>query len=339
MNDLAPALFGVPRPLRDADLLPDDQPFKPFPPIRRWRNNAGVRALVFMATLVAASLLFMIVLVMGLSLTGTTSPEDMQATLTPLSSAVLIPPAALAYWVLTRWFEGRRPVYEASWRRAGRGVLTGLALGAGLMLACTAILGLLGVYRIEGFNPAHNPWPFIIAGGFGAGIFEEILFRGVLFRLVEDTFGTWASAAVSGLVFGFVHMTNDHATVQGALGIALTAGLLLPALYVFTRSLWVVMGVHFAWNVVQGSVLGIVVSGGTAAGDGFIRSSLTGPELLSGGTFGIEASVVTIVLLTLIAAWLFTQVHRRGLVVQPSWVRRRRLSAAEPVNPAELVAG
>ena len=85
------------------------------------------------------------------------------------------------------------------------------------------------------------------------------------------------------------------------------------------------MGVHFAWNAVQGPLLGIVVSGSSAGGTGLIRSTMNGPEWLSGGAFGAEASAVMIVLLTAVGVFLMVEVGRRGLAAQPTWVRRRLL--------------
>lgn len=320
-------VLGQPAGLREADLLPPDQPLKPYPPLKRWRYNAGVRLAIFLASFAVIS--FGLGMVAGVALVaGGASSEDLFRVFSDWGNILAIPVSLLAYWLLVRVVEQRRPAYEFSARRLPRGVLlVGLALGTIFILASVGVLALFGAYRVEGFNPSYSPWGAILSAGFGAAIVEEIVFRGVLFRLFEDTFGTWIAVAVSGLVFGFAHITNPQATLQGAVAIALEAGVLFAALYAFTRNLWLVMGVHFAWNVVQGPVLGIVLSGTSARGAGFVESTLAGPEWLSGGQFGMEASLVTIVLLTAIGVWLLVEIARRGLVVQPSWVRRRALLA------------
>lgn len=331
MPHLTERVLGAPTPLRALDLLPPDQPLKPFPPVRRWRYNAGVRALVFAVVFVLVTLLLALATGAALAL-AVGDPQRSNALLQRYAMVLAIPASLVAYGVLGRWWEGRRPVHELALRRAPAGLAVGLGLGAVFMLGSVGLLALLGAYRVHGFDPTYDPWPALISAGFVAGIVEEILFRGILYRLLEDTFGTWAAVGLSGLAFGVAHITNPHATWQGALGIALEAGLLFAALYAFTRSLWVVIGVHFAWNVVQGPVLGIVVSGSSSQGSGFIRSTLTGPEWLSGGGFGAEASLVTIAALTAVAIWLLVEIHRRGLVVAPTWVRRRRLSASVPAT-------
>lgn len=231
----------------------------------------------------------------------------------------------LAYLVLAVFVERRRPL-ELQPRRAA-GLAHGLALGAALFLASFGLIALLGGYRFDGVDPTYDPWLMVFVVGLVAGTTEEMMFRGVLFRLTEELVGTWGAAAVSGAVFGLVHLTNPDATPWGAIAIGLEAGLMFALLYVVTRSLWVCMGAHAAWNVVQGPILGVAVSG-TGDPGGFILTSPAGPDWLSGGRFGAEASYVTVALLVAFTVWLAVVAVRRGLVVAPWWTRRRRFPAA-----------
>jgi len=169
-----------------------------------------------------------------------------------------------------------------------------------------------------------------------AGVAEEIVLRGVLFRYVESLLGTWASVAISAVIFGGLHLSNENATLTGAVAIALEAGVMFAVLYALTRSLWVVVGVHAGWNLMQGLGLGIVVSGSSDTGMGFLVSNPTGPEFVSGGGFGIEASVVSVVVWLLVAAYLSWRLVRTGGVVAPAWVRHRRLPG-NPVAPSPLI--
>lgn len=321
-HPLARLLGGFVEPLRASDLLSEDHPHRPHPPVHRWRYNAAVRALVFFLIAVAITGLIAAAVGVGWVLLR---PEVPFPSSSPYLSALAIPGFVAAYLVLALVIEKRRPPVELAARRAG-GLWSGLALGVVLQLLCVGVLWAAGAYRVHGFDPAYNPLPMLVAAGFGAAINEEIVFRGILYRLLEETFGTWAAVAVSGLVFGLAHLTNPHASLQGALAIALQAGILFAALYALTRSLWVVIGLHFAWNVVQGPLLGIVVSGTAGEGRGYVRSTLEGPDWLAGGGFGMEASLVTVLILTALAVWLLVIIQRRGLAVAPFWVRRRRLS-------------
>lgn len=92
-------------------------------------------------------------------------------------------------------------------------------------------------------------------------------------------------------------------------------------LYHVTRSLTLCMGVHGAWNFMQGTVYGIPVSGTTA--DGWLVSTRTGPDWLSGGVFGAEASVVALGLCSLATLALIVLALRRRsiLPMRPSRLR------------------
>ncbi|MBD8873236.1 type II CAAX endopeptidase family protein [Rhodanobacter sp. DHB23] len=242
---------------------------------------------------------------------------------TPMSSAlvylaVFVLPAIVTYLFLVRIVERRKPA-ELALRR-WPGALGGLLAGGLLFSTVVGVLWLLGSYHVTGFNP-HADWlPALLLAGIGAGIGEEILFRGVLFRIIEEGLGTWAALLVSALFFGFAHAGNPGATAWSSAAIAIEAGLLFALLYHVTRSLPLCMGLHAAWNFCQGTVYGIPVSGMKA--DGWLVSTRTGPDWLSGGVFGAEASVVALTLCLLCSAALLALALRRHSVVPPSWRRR-----------------
>lgn len=234
--------------------------------------------------------------------------------------------ALAVYAGFVRFIEGR-PVRELSRAGIGRELGTGLAIGAGLYTLCVLILMALGIYRIEGLNPVSFMLP-AVAMALSSGIFEELVFRGALFRIVEEMAGSWVSVAVSSLVFGFVHLMNPAATVIGAVFISIEAGLLLAAAYMVTRRLWMSMGFHMAWNYTQSAVFSGVVSGGDSD-PGLIKSSIVGPAVLTGGSFGLESSLVAFVLCTATGVVLLVMAVRRGHVVPPCW-RRAEPSAGLP---------
>lgn len=320
LSHLVAAGAARPRPI---DLLPADQPVKPRPPARRWRYSPGVRLLAFVGGLIVAT-----VLVLGLGQIPIVAEAAAQHwSLVRLAELVV---AVFAYLVLL-WVEQRRPV-ELDVRRIG-GLGWGLLLGAGLCVLVVGILCAVGSYRVVGVNPSYPIVPALISTGLVAAVAEEIMFRGVLLRLVEDSLGTWAAIVIGALVFGGAHLSNQNASLWGAMAIALEAGVLFSALYVVTRSLWWCMGLHFAWNVLQGPVFGSAVSGSGAA-SGLLKAQFSGPDWLTGGIFGIEASVVSVALLTALGMWLLWLVHRDGVAVAPRWVRRRRLLVEASSAPA-----
>jgi membrane protease YdiL (CAAX protease family) len=228
-------------------------------------------------------------------------------------------PTVLAYLILVKAVE-RRPVTEL----APRKILPDGALGvvAGLLLFSTVVgvLWLLGSYHVVGTHPDAQWLPALLTAGMGAGIAEEIICRGVLFRIVEEGLGTWWALLISALFFGAAHLANPEATVWAALAIAIEAGLLFGLLYHLTRSLSLCIGLHAAWNFAQGTIYGIPVSG--LGVDGWLVSRRTGPDWLSGGAFGAEASVVALALCSVCSVALLVVALRRGTLQRVAWRRR-----------------
>ena len=302
--------------------MPADQPFKPWPPEHRWRYSPGVRLLAFGVAAVAVMAGFVALGRIG-PVAEVVSRHWWLARLEQLVAVVV------AFAVLL-WVEQRRPVELAPRRWTGLG--WGMLLGAGLCVTVFAILLSVGSYRVTGLDPGYPILPALISTGLVAAVAEEIGFRGVLFRLSEDLFGTWTAVAISAAAFGLAHLINPGASLWGALAIAVEAGVLFAAVYVVTRSLWWCIGLHFSWNMLQGPLFGSSVSGSGSA-SGLIRAQFSGPAWLTGGGFGVEASVVTAALMTAVAVVLLARVRREKLAVSPAWTRRRRLVVGAPLDP------
>ena len=108
----------------------------------------------------------------------------------------------------------------------------------------------------------------------------------------------------------------------------LAAKLLLGAAYLLTRRLWMAIGVHFAWTFTQEGIFGVDVSGNEAGG--LIESQLGGPDLISGGSFGVEASIFAIVIGLALGAVFLVLAHRRGNFKKPFWSTRKTPQQYEP---------
>jgi uncharacterized protein len=186
---------------------------------------------------------------------------------------------------------------------------TGLVLGAGLFTTVVGVLAATGHYRFVGHG-ALAAFCLPLALSVYSGVVEELLFRGLVFRLIERSWGTWIALVCSAVPFGIIHMVNPHATIVGAIAIIFEAGILLAAAYLLTRRLWLAMGLHAAWNFTQGGVFGIVTSGNDLQGWG--HSELTGPDWLTGGPFGAEGSMVALALCTITGLLLLRAAHARG---------------------------
>lgn len=233
----------------------------------------------------------------------------------PLTLVLGLVTAVLAIFVyrwVVRWSE-RRELTEIAWQGAASRVSAGVLIGALWFGAVIVNLYWLGDYRILGFGTSAGPTALL---GFmaAAAVTEELMFRGVLFRLLEKPLGTVIAMVLTAALFGLYHMANADATIWGAVAIAVEAGGTLAAAYAATRSLWVPIGLHFAWNFTEAGIFGATVSGNGKT-EGVLNSVISGPQLLTGGSFGPEGSLYSVgfgVLLTIVFLWI---AHRRGNLV------------------------
>jgi len=226
--------------------------------------------------------------------------------------------SVLFYALLVRVIERRRPS-EFSPRLGVHEFGAGALLGLVAISLTVALMWMFGTYHVTGVNP---PIALVttLAIGLVPAFGEEILFRGVLYRIIEGSLGTWAALLITSVLFGAAHLSNPHASWFAALAIAIEAGLMLGAAYTLTQRLWLPIGMHFAWNWAQGGLYGVPVSGIVIRG--LLSARVNGPDLLAGGGFGAEATVLAIGVCVLIFIGLMAAVYRRNMLILPVWQRR-----------------
>ena len=170
----------------------------------------------------------------------------------------------------------------------------GWAVSAVNFLAIIVCLFLCGYYRIVTveFDVASQlSWLslFLLVG-----VVEEVIFRGILFRLITDKWNIAVGLTTSSLLFGLAHLGNPGATLWAALAIALASGWLFGMAYAYHQTIWVPIGMHWAWNYLEGGVFGCAVSGTPLDYRSLITPKISGTDLLSGGAFGPEASLICV---------------------------------------------
>jgi uncharacterized protein len=293
------------------------------PPWKRWLVLSPLaRIAIFVA--IAGALIFLLrVLLVTAGWAGPGAPVPQRQIGAFLLQVV---PALTAYLFLVRVIERRR-ADELSWAKVLRDGPLGAVGGILLISAVVGVMWLLGSYAVTGTNPDPTWVRQLVVGGIGAAIVEEIMMRGVLFRISEEGLGTWGALVFSGLLFGFLHIGNQGATAWSSIAIAIEAGMLLGLVFHVSRSLPLCMGVHMGWNFAQGTIWGIPVSGGKDTG--WLVSVRTGPDWLSGGAFGAEASVVAVVLCSVVSLALLAAAVRARTIVPP-WFARRGAPAQSP---------
>lgn len=216
---------------------------------------------------------------------------------------------------------GERPRDDLPAAGALRNLGMGLLAGFLVMALSVGIAAAADVYNIVGAGDASQLVDELIGTAIMPAFMEEMLFRGILFRWIEEFAGSWAALALTSAFFGAAHLMNPNASPIAAFAIAIEAGVLLGGAYMLTRSLWMPIGLHAGWNFTQGEIFDVPVSGIDERG--LVEAKLSGPALLSGGGFGLEASVIAMLVATAAGVCLVVLAVRRGALVQPSWVRRR----------------
>jgi membrane protease YdiL (CAAX protease family) len=246
-----------------------------------------------------------------------------------LAAIVSVAIGYAAFRAYVRLIEQRDAV-ELAPQGALRELVGGLFIGSALFASTIGILALLGVYHVTGTGPLSSI-VIPLAAAMMAGVLEEIVFRGLIFRIAEESLGTVWALAISATLFGVIHLIGPNSTVLGAIAIIFEAGILLAAAFVLTRRLWLCIGLHVAWNFTQGGIFGVAVSG--TASKGLLRGTLTGPTWLSGGGFGAEGSLVAIALCMIVAGIFLAQAKQKNRFVQPFW---RVRSTARNADSATL---
>lgn len=170
----------------------------------------------------------------------------------------------------------------------------GWAVSVVNFLAIIVCLFLCGCYRIVNVEldvASQLSWLslFLLVG-----VVEEVIFRGILFRLIADKWNIAVGLTTSSLLFGLAHLGNPGATLWAALAIALASGWLFGMAYAYHQTIWVPVGMHWAWNYLEGGVFGCAVSGTPLDYRPLITPKISGTDLLSGGAFGPEASIICV---------------------------------------------
>lgn len=136
-----------------------------------------------------------------------------------------------------------------------------------------------------------------------AAALEEILFRGFAFQALLHNLGPVPAILITSIAFAFVHVSNPNVTLFSAVNVAL-AGVWLGVAYLVTRSLWLVTGLHFAWNFALTFIFGLPVSGIVTFDQiTWLDGEMGNPAWLSGGSFGPEggaAATLALILSTLV---------------------------------------
>lgn len=281
------------------------------------RSVAGavLRVIIALVAIVGSIVLVRWVVVPGLQSTLHLG----EATASVIRRVGILAVAVAAYWGYVRVVE-KRAVTEI--RFAPVAIPVGLASGAALISITTLVLFAAGIYEVVSVRGVSNDLAGMAFVILTAATLEEIVFRGVLFRIAEGALGTLPALCLMSFVFAVVHLPNvegSGATTAVTMVVSVTLiGAFWTMIFVHTRNLWVAAVNHAAWNFAI-LLTGLPLSGkenwGSAAP---FQSRYHGPEWLSGGMFGPESSVITIGIVVISLGALLYWARRANRFLPPA---------------------
>lgn len=256
-----------------------------------------------LASMIGAAMAIFLPLALSFALMEAMLPKDKSFAWTNLVAALV---CALGYWAYASLVE-RRAVRELSGSGALGEWARGAALGILLGMLTLAPLWSLSVYRMDGVGDGFRlikqiPEMLLVS------VLEELLIRGVMFRVAEQAWGSGRALLFSTVLFVAAHLPGEI-NLMGVL-VTAAASLAFTAAYQLSRRLWLPMGMHFAWNYLFSAVFSVPVSGHEAKG--WLHGSMSGPEWLSGGAYGVEASAMALLVWVVAGALLLRLAHFRG---------------------------
>lgn len=216
-------------------------------------------------------------------------------------------------WLCGKFLEGLpfRALGAAFTKYWFKNLCLGLAIGAVSLVFVIAVAMIFGGLRFH-LNSDYGSSAILVTLGVSfavfavAAAFEEALFRGYILQTFSRAGLAWMAIIGTSILFALVHLRNPGANWISSLNTAI-AGVWFGVAYLKTRDLWLPFGIHFMWNWVQGSIFGIEVSGLKDILQATLLQEVdSGPAWLTGGNYGIEASITcTIVLIISTAAIYF----------------------------------
>lgn len=231
------------------------------------------------------------------------SAEPIIKAITALTGAIVM---ISAYHLHLKYFE-KRSFSEFSFKYIHKEFPIGLMIGFGSMGIVVFILFILGYYNFVAIKSLYEFLP-TVAFIFGAAVLEEIIFRGLIFRLLEKWKGPVTALLVSSLIFQIPHFMNLHTGISPAV-LGVLFGVVTGLMYAYTRRLWLPIAFHFAWNLVQ-PIFITTLSGGKFIS--LFESELNGPELLIGSEFGLEVSIFSFTFLFIIGLYYYSKLKNKS---------------------------
>ncbi len=245
----------------------------------------------------------------------TTLTNDSKNYIISVSEAVL---ALVSYIFLFRFYE-KRQVKELRVSTVVTNAVTGFTTGLTLQSLFILVIYVMGHYSILYINPVTFVIPGFMAA-LTAGFVAELLLCGIIFRLTEEKLGTVIALIISTLIFAIAHGSVEGATFISICATTVQAAIMLNAAYIFSRSLWLPIFLHFSWDFAEPAIYG-AVNPGISVLKSLFESKITGPAILSGGQFGPQNSIQSFVLCSITAFIFLRLAKQKNNFIKPYWIK------------------
>jgi uncharacterized protein len=219
----------------------------------------------------------------------------------------------LTYILFYRKYE-KREIGEFSGKGLFKNIILGVVIGTTLQGLTILVIYLWGNFRVISVNPISSIiTPFAVA--FSVAIFEETLLRGIIFRIVEEKLGSYIALFISAIVFGAVHLLNPGSSLISSVCTGIV-GFMFGTSYIYSRSLWLPISIHFSWNFVQSGIWGAITSGNEKTSSLF-NTNMAGNELITGGAFGPEGTIQATIFWLLLSIILMILITKQNKLISP----------------------
>ncbi len=230
---------------------------------------------------------------------------------------ITIPLFILSYRFYCHIFE-KRDAVEFGFQGAFKQWALGALVATILVVTFVGLIAVFGEFNIMGTRPLLKLFSNFLL--FGIGSFaQEFILLCVVYRLIEEMTGSWIALITSLLLFAGVHLGNENESLLSIFMLVLSSVILI-APFILTRRIWVSWGFHAGWNFMQAGVFGMANSGLTF--EGWLITELSGPEWITGGAVGLEATYLSVGIDFLIGMALLSMAIKAGKIVPAKWKQR-----------------
>ena len=216
-------------------------------------------------------------------------------------------------WKLTE----KRKLSEMGVTKHIGGWFIGALIGVGLLAVCVAAIALTGSIRFDGlFTDPDVLMILLMLGGFIIqGAAEEFLCRGLVLCSLRDRVPLPVAVVAGTLAFIYPHLSTlrefELQYVFSGLLCLVVISCVFSFLTLKTKSIWAACGLHSVWNFCLSCVLGLNLSGSEGASTALINMRSVGNDILNGGVYGIESSIITDIVIAA-AAVLLWQIYKKN---------------------------